>query len=67
MLWSPSYTARDVPDWALANLDQVEDSHSLPEVEARFARKHLASPHRLATYQPTFSASSTMIPAGPRT
>ena len=29
--------------WAIVNLREVEDSSSLDEVEARFARKHLAS------------------------
>lgn len=32
-----------MPDWAIANLDEVEDSAPAPQVEARFARKHLAS------------------------
>jgi quercetin dioxygenase-like cupin family protein len=30
-------------DWAIANLNELEDSASLPEVEARFARKSLGS------------------------
>lgn len=32
-----------MPDWAIANLDEIEDSVGLPELDARFARRHLGS------------------------
>jgi mannose-6-phosphate isomerase-like protein (cupin superfamily) len=51
-----------VPDWAIANLDEIEDSAPLPELEARFARKHLASRDlgvSRFTYAPNFRSPAS--------
>ncbi len=51
-----------MPDWAIANLDEVEDSAPLPEVEARFARKLLESRDlgvSRFTYAPNFRSPAS--------
>ena len=46
------YTERTMPDFAIANLKEIEDSAAArgPDIEARFARKHLDSDHLGVSY-----------------
>lgn len=51
-----------MPHWAIANLTELEDSAPVPEVEARFARKHLDSRDlgvSLFSYAPNFRSPAS--------
>jgi mannose-6-phosphate isomerase-like protein (cupin superfamily) len=51
-----------MPDWAIANLSELEDSAPLPEIEARFARKQLGARDlgvSLFSYAPNFRSPAS--------